>query len=334
MTWEQRCWESLKKLLTLDEKRTDHPKNYLTAKPAYGCTSRIVSINSNSFVYPIRSGDREKEFFFAKASMLQIENVLVPLGEGEAKKEGGKYVLLPVLDRDRLRTDRSPFSYESWRLVPAAADTPQDGLQNRLYQDALLAADLVNIALSRPSRDKLWALFGRFPFGWKIGLMIDTNSTLRERMRIAGSDFDVLGFYAPDDRSVTLFALAVWEYLQNVLKAGEQEFAYCCAHVLSHEMFHALQDFEVNLSENPGRVSDPLPNDETFAEFFALRYAEDVLHDTPLFTALCRERKKLLEKAANNCYAKALNQFGDITNEESRGRFLTELKSWRQRKLP
>ncbi len=239
------------------------------------------------------------------------------------------------------------FDYWNVCLDRVDADIPEDF---RIVCEK--AIEIVNNAIT--TWDRLMHLFQHNTFGWKVPVELDYSDDyekrLKESQNIIGVDrdrrdpycqgkpdeeharesvIDHLGVYRVIDGHIVLYVKAIAEFIDKLGLSGTDKFKELCAYVLSHELFHAYQDFHVDLSrkkecelneKNYGNGEDI----EISAEFFALRFVRNILKDEALFGKLCDHRK-------NNRlypYSEALTKYGDISSDSSEDIFIDSVKKW------
>ena len=263
------------------------------------------------------AADKAFEMTLLKMKMLGLgakNAVAVPV-------KGNRLRLLPA----ELLLGNTPL-LQSWQLLPDDKASAWPGIPE--------AVGLIHAALSPAAcaDNRLWARFRFVPFGWNIPVIIDETATLDEREKSPG---DLLGLYVHDRSSshIVLFVRAIDEFLSRRpdLRPDEHRVNMYAA-VLAHELFHGWQDFHVCLSETAGSAGhlSGIPDIETFAEYFSLRFVKDCPGDLALYDALCASRRAQLAPG-NRCrdYAMALTAFGDIDDDASRNEFLRLLRKWR-----
>lgn len=199
-------------------------------------------------------------------------------------------------------------------------ETDEKNPEAKMKQRADSAVDTINSMLRSENTpfSPLKKLFDTVP-GWTVPVLLDYTTDYSSRCELGGKGdgIDRLGEYIssihpakpqsyPEIRNteIKLYCKAIEEYC-SCLNIQKRESIY--AHVLAHELLHALQDYMMGIA---WRSRFFKPNEcavlETHAEYFALQFVKKALQDDPLYQILRNERASQLQNQWLRPYAEAI----------------------------
>lgn len=290
---------------------------------SYSCT-----LKNNEVIYSVELAPKTIEYMKYLTSTTEFfrnsDRVFLPL------KLGTDIFIIAALSDIVFKHNYIEIRYdiEKWCLKRVTSD--KDDIRRKIIDKAI---ELVNQSFN--SSDKLTSLFKHNDYGWNVPVVLDFEDDYErrkakrklelERVYLNNNvlkpfdSIDILGEYYSVPGYIKLYVKAIEEFISDIGIISPSTPEHIYAYILAHEIFHAYQDFHVNLKKDICGE-----NVEYSAEYYALRFVDNFLGDNALYKELCDNRR-------NNYlypYSDALTHYGDINNPNSETLFLDFVNKW------